>query len=91
MMELQMLTAISPVDGRYRDKVAELGDYFSEFALIKYRLFVEIEYFIALTEIPLPQLANFPEQTKTGLRNLHHQFSLEDAGRIKEIEKNHEP
>ena len=86
-MELQMLTAISPVDGRYRDKVAELGDYFSEFALIKYRLFVEIEYFIALTEIPLPQLVNFPEQTKTGLRNLHHQFSLEDAGRIKEIEK----
>ena len=87
MMELQMLTAISPVDGRYRDKVAELGDYFSEFALIKYRLFVEIEYFIALTEIPLPQLVNFPEQTKTGLRNLHHQFSLEDAGRIKEIER----
>ena len=87
MMELQMLTAISPVDGRYRDKVAELGDYFSEFALIKYRLFVEIEYFIALTEIPLPQLADFPEQTKTGLRNLHHQFSLEDANRIKEIEK----
>ena len=86
-MELQMLTAISPVDGRYRDKVAELGNYFSEFALIKYRLFVEIEYFIALTEIPLPQLVNFPEQTKTGLRNLHHQFSLEDAGRIKEIEK----
>jgi len=86
-MELQMLTAISPVDGRYRDKVAELGNYFSEFALIKYRLFVEIEYFIALTEIPLPQLADFPEQTKTGLRNLHHQFSLQDAGRIKEIEK----
>ena len=86
-MELQILTAISPVDGRYRDKVAELGKYFSEFALIKYRLFVEIEYFIALTEIPLPQLANFPKQTKTGLRNLHHQFSLEDANRIKEIEK----
>ncbi|HWR99770.1 MAG TPA: adenylosuccinate lyase [Prolixibacteraceae bacterium] len=86
-MELQMLTAISPVDGRYRDKVAELGDYFSEFALIKYRLFVEVEYFIALAAIPLPQLTTLSDQTKTGLRNLYHQFSLEDAGRIKEIEK----
>ena len=86
-MELQMLTAISPVDGRYRDKVAELGDYFSEFALIKYRLFVEVEYFIALTEIPLPQLPDLSGQTKSALRNLYHDFSLEDAGRIKEIEK----
>ena len=58
-MELQILTAISPVDGRYRDKVVELGDYFSEFALIKYRVYVEIEYFIALTAIPLPQLNSF--------------------------------
>jgi adenylosuccinate lyase len=86
-MELQMLTAISPIDGRYRDKVAELGDYFSEFALIKYRLFVEVEYFIALTEIPLPQLNALSGQTKTDLRNLYNHFSLEDAGRIKEIEK----
>lgn len=86
-MELQMLTAISPVDGRYRDKVAELGDYFSEYALIKYRLFVEVEYFIALTAIPLPQLTTLSDQRKTDLRNLYHQFSLEDAGRIKEIEK----
>ncbi|MEI7828140.1 MAG: adenylosuccinate lyase [Prolixibacteraceae bacterium] len=86
-MELQMLTAISPIDGRYRDKVAELGKYFSEFALIKYRLFVEVEYFIALTEIPLPQLISFPGQTKTELRKLCTQFSLEDASRIKEIEK----
>ncbi len=86
-MELQTLTAISPIDGRYRDKVAELGDYFSEFALIKYRLFVEVEYFIALTEIPLPQLTTLFDQTKTDLRVLYHQFSLEDAGRIKEIEK----
>lgn len=85
-MELQLLTAISPVDGRYRDKVAELGDYFSEFALIKYRLFVEVEYFIALTEIPLPQLPALSAQTKADLRNLYHQFSLVDAGRIKEIE-----
>jgi len=86
-MELQMLTAISPVDGRYRDKVDELGDYFSEFALIKYRLFVEVEYFIALSAIPLPQLPPLSDQTKTNLRNLYHHFSLEDAGRIKEIEK----
>jgi len=86
-MELQVLTAISPVDGRYRDKVAELGEYFSEFALIKYRLFVEVEYFIALTEIPLPQLTILSDQFKTDLRNLYHRFSLEDAGRIKEIEK----
>ena len=86
-MELQILTAISPIDGRYRDKVAALGDYFSEFALIKYRLFVEVEYFIALTEIPLPQLHALTDQTKASLRNLYESFSLEDAGRIKEIEK----
>lgn len=86
-MELQMLTAISPVDGRYRDKVVELGDYFSEFALIKYRLFVEVEYFIALTEIPLPQLTQLDDQKRTDLRNLYLHFSLEDAGRVKEIEK----
>ena len=86
-MELQMLTAISPVDGRYRDKVAELGDYFSEFALIKYRVFVEVEYFIALSGIPLPQLTALSNPTKDNLRHLYRQFSLEDAGRIKEIEK----
>jgi adenylosuccinate lyase len=86
-MDLQMLTAISPIDGRYRDKVAELGDYFSEFALIKYRLFVEVEYFIALTEIPLPQLTKLTGKQANDLRNLYHQFSLEDANRIKEIEK----
>ncbi len=86
-MELQILTAISPIDGRYRNKVAELGDYFSEFALIKYRLFVEVEYFIALTEIPLPQLKTLSDQTISALRNLYTHFSLEDAGRVKEIEK----
>ena len=87
LMELQTLTAISPIDGRYRDKVAELGDYFSEFALIKYRLFVEVEYFIALTEIPLPQLETLSEAKKAELRNLYVLFSAEDANRIKEIEK----
>ena len=86
-MELQTLTAISPVDGRYREKVAELGDYFSEFALIKYRLFVEVEYFIALTEIPLPQLTPLTDRQKSDLRDLYQLFSLEDAGIIKEIEK----
>jgi len=86
-MELQVLTAISPVDGRYREKVAEFGNYFSEFALIKYRLFVEVEYFIALTEIPLIQLAPMTSEQKTGLRQLYRQFSIEDAGKIKEIEK----
>ena len=85
-MELQILTAISPIDGRYRDKVAALGDYFSEFALIKYRLFVEVEYFIALTEIPLPQLNNLNDQTQAELRSIYHNFTLEDANRIKEIE-----
>ena len=86
-MELQILTAISPIDGRYRDKVQELGDYFSEFALIKYRVYVEIEYFISLTEIPLPQLTSFDPAQKTVLRNIYESFDLDDAGRIKEIEK----
>ncbi|HEY3389206.1 MAG TPA: adenylosuccinate lyase [Prolixibacteraceae bacterium] len=86
-MELQILTAISPVDGRYRDKVVELGDYFSEFALIKYRVCVEIEYFIALTEIPLPQLSTFDPDVKADLRKVYESFSLADANQIKEIEK----
>jgi len=86
-MELQILTAISPVDGRYRDKVEELGDYFSEYALIKYRVYVEIEYFIALTAIPLPQLNSFDPELKATLRNIYDSFSMNDARRIKEIEK----
>ena len=86
-MELQILTANSPIDCRYRDKVEELGDYFSEFALIKYRVFVEIEYFIALTEIPLPQLNSFKPELKPDLRNIYESFNLNDARQIKEIEK----
>jgi adenylosuccinate lyase len=86
-MELQILTAISPVDGRYRDKVEELSEYFSEFALIKYRVYVEIEYFIALTEIPLPQLNNFNPELKSVLRNIYDSFKLDDARHIKAIEK----
>jgi adenylosuccinate lyase len=86
-MELQNLTAISPVDGRYRDKVDELSDYFSEFALIKYRVFVEIEYFIALTEIPLPQLNDYDPLLNIKLRDIYNLFTLEDAHRIKDIER----
>ncbi|WP_372647968.1 adenylosuccinate lyase [Draconibacterium sp.] len=85
-MELNTLTAISPVDGRYSNKVEGLGKYFSEFALIKYRLLTEIEYFIALCEIPLPQLADIHTDKLDQLRELHKNFSLEDAQRIKDIE-----
>ena len=86
-MELQILTAISPVDGRYRDKVEELGDYFSEFALIKYRVYVEIEYFIALVDLPLPQLHSFNPEFKASLRKIYDTFNLNDARKIKDIEK----
>ncbi|NCB07613.1 MAG: adenylosuccinate lyase [Bacteroidia bacterium] len=85
-MELNALTAISPVDGRYGNKVENLWKYFSEFALIKYRVWVEIEYFIALCEIPLPQLAGIPKEKMTGLREIHQNFSVENAQRIKDIE-----
>lgn len=85
-MELIRLTAVSPVDGRYGDKVDNLWKYFSEFALIKYRVFTEIEYFIALCEIPLPQLADISKDTLDKLRVIHKNFSVEDAQRIKEIE-----
>jgi adenylosuccinate lyase len=86
-MELSPLTAISPVDGRYRNSVVDCDQYFSEFALIKYRLFVEIEYFIALCEIPLPQLVDFRKTDYTLLRNIYKVFSLADAQRIKDTEK----
>ena len=85
-MELNALTAISPVDGRYSNKVDNLWKYFSEFALIKYRVFVEIEYFIALSEIPLPQLSEVQEDKKVALRNIYENFSVENAQRVKDIE-----
>ena len=85
-MEINALTAISPVDGRYSNKVENLWKYFSEFALIKYRVFVEIEYFIALWEIPLPQLSAISAIQIAELRNITENFSLENAARIKEIE-----
>lgn len=86
-MSLSELTAITPIDGRYHDKVSELEDYFSEYALIKYRVLVEIEYFLALTEIPLPQLAGFDSQYSGELRKIYHDFSVADAQRVKDIEK----
>jgi adenylosuccinate lyase len=86
-MELNSLTAISPLDGRYRQKVNELDLYFSEFGLIKYRLMVEIEYFIALCEIPLPQLADYKKENYKVLRSIYEDFEIEDAEKIKEREK----
>ncbi len=86
-MTLNPLNAISPIDGRYRSKTQSLAPFFSEEALIKYRVQVEIEYFIALCEIPLPQLSTF-DNTKFGaLRELYKNFDAEDAQSIKEIEK----
>lgn len=86
-MELQKLTAISPVDGRYRAQVDEFGDYFSEFALIRYRLKVEVEYFIALCEIPLPQLADVNKDVFPQLRDIYNDFTVEEAQKVKDIEK----
>jgi adenylosuccinate lyase len=86
-MELSPLTAISPVDGRYRNLVADLDQCFSEFALIKYRIQVEIEYFIALCELSIPQLADFRKSDYELLRNIYRIFSLADAQKIKETEK----
>ncbi len=85
-MDIQLLTAISPIDGRYRNKVDGLALYFSEYALIRYRVLVEIEYFIALCEQPLPQLADFDKNLYADLRKVYKNFELEDAERIKEIE-----
>jgi adenylosuccinate lyase len=86
-MELNSLTAISPLDGRYRQKVNELDLYFSEFGLIKYRLMVEIEYFIALCDIPLPQLTDFKKENYKQLRSIYEDFDISDAEKVKEREK----
>lgn len=86
-MELNVLTAISPVDGRYRKTTETLAKYFSEFGLIKYRVQVEIEYFIYLSEIGLPQLPKIAEDKKTVLRNIYLNFTAENALKIKETEK----
>ena len=81
-----MLTAISPIDGRYRSKTAPLAAYFSEYALIRYRIHVEIEYFIALCELPLPQLADFDLSLAPRLRDIYLKFDEQGAARVKEIE-----
>ncbi len=87
-MELEALTAISPIDGRYRKQTEKLGDYFSEFALIKYRVWVEIEYFIALAEMPLPQLKDrVSSEQKAAIRGIYQNLSLVQAKKIKDIEK----
>ncbi len=87
MSELTKLTAISPVDGRYRNATEKLADYFSEAALIKYRVLVEIEYFIALCELPLPQLKSFDKSLYPALRKIYSELSEADAQKIKDIEK----
>lgn len=86
-MELNILTAVSPIDGRYRGKTEALAEYFSEYALMKYRVFVEIEYYIALCELPIPQLAGVDEALFPRLREIYSAFTAADASRIKEIER----
>ncbi|MFB9862382.1 adenylosuccinate lyase [Rufibacter immobilis] len=86
-MNLSALTAISPIDGRYRSQVAPFAEYFSEFALIKYRVLVEVEYFISLCELPLPQLKEVDASLFPAMRKIYEDFSAEDAQTIKETEK----
>ena len=86
MLNIQLLTAISPIDGRYRDKVDGLALYFSEYALIRYRVMVEIEYFISLCDLPLPQLSGFDKALYGDLRKIYKDFTLEDAEKVKGIE-----
>lgn len=86
-MKLNALTAISPIDGRYRSKVENLAPYFSEFGLIKYRVIVEVEYFIALTKFDISNFEHFPKNTENSLREIYENFSEEDAQAIKTIER----
>ena len=86
-MSNNALMAVSPIDGRYRKQVEDLSMYFSEYALIKYRVRVEIEYFIALCELPLEQLKSFPAENFAALRAIYENFSCEDAQKVKDIEK----
>lgn len=86
MLDIQLLTAISPIDGRYRNKVDGLALYFSEYALIRYRVMVEVEYFIALCDLPLNQLQGLEKCKYDALRKIYKEFKLEDAERVKSIE-----
>ena len=81
-MELNLLTAISPIDGRYRGKTEPLSEYFSEYALVRYRVRVEIEYFIALCELPLPQLQDFNHDRFEAMRDIYRQFTHAAAQRV---------
>ena len=81
------LLAVSPIDGRYSRQTEPLREYFSEYALIKYRVRIEIEYFIALCEIPLPQLADFDKTKFEALRDIYRNMTPEDAAKVKDIEK----
>ena len=85
-MNLCPLTAVSPIDGRYHSKTEQLSDYFSEYALIRYRVKVEVEYFIALCELPLPQLEGVDAAKFEPLRDIYRNFTVENAQRIKDIE-----
>lgn len=86
-MNLDVLTAISPIDGRYRNKTQALANYYSEYALIRYRIRVEIEYFITLCELPLPQLKSFDHSIFEQLRDIYRNFDEKSAQRVKDIEK----
>jgi len=86
-MDLSALTAVSPIDGRYRSKIDELVPYFSEYGLFRYRIRVEVEYFISLCRYKIPQVSDFPKEKFESLRKLYTEFSLDDAAQIKEIEK----
>ena len=86
-MKLNTLNAISPIDGRYRGKTKNLSPFFSEEALIRYRVRVEVEYFIALCELPLPQLKSFNPSLFEELRSIYQHFTADDAVEIKDIEK----
>ena len=86
-MELNVLSAISPVDGRYHNKTESLAEYYSEYALIRYRIMVEIEYFIALCELPLPQLQSFDKSKYEDLRDIYRNYNINAAERIKSIEE----
>ena len=86
-MKVTSLRALSPADGRYASKVESLRDIFSEYGLIRYRVLIEVEYFIALCELPLPQLEGFDRKLFDSLRAIYKGFSLADAQRVKDIEK----
>jgi adenylosuccinate lyase len=86
-MELNQLTALSPIDGRYRDKVSELAAFFSEFGLIRYRVLIEVEYLIALSDAGLPQLAPLTPREREDLRKVYLSFTEADAAEIKKTEQ----